>query len=68
MFPFVFRGSMKRYLLPLAVLLVIGVMAAGILAPIGFVLSPAVGALFMSVSTVIVAANAQPLRRVSLSR
>jgi P-type Cu2+ transporter len=37
-------------------------LAAGILAPIGIVLSPAVGALFMSISTVIVAINAQLLR------
>ena len=38
-------------------------LAAGVLAPIGFLLSPAVGALFMSLSTVIVAVNAQFLRR-----
>jgi Cu2+-exporting ATPase len=38
-------------------------LAAGILAPIGIVLSPAVGALLMSVSTVVVALNAQLLRR-----
>jgi Cu2+-exporting ATPase len=37
-------------------------LAAGILAPIGILLSPAVGALFMSLSTVIVAVNAQLLR------
>lgn len=37
-------------------------LAAGILAPIGFLLSPAIGALFMSLSTVIVAINAQLLR------
>ncbi|ELZ11574.1 copper-translocating P-type ATPase [Halovivax asiaticus JCM 14624] len=42
-------------------------LAAGILAPIGFLLSPAVGALLMSLSTVIVAVNAQLLRRVDLS-
>ncbi len=42
-------------------------LAAGILAPAGIVLSPAVGALFMSLSTVIVAVNAQLLRRVSLA-
>jgi Cu2+-exporting ATPase len=41
-------------------------LAAGVLAPIGFVLSPAVGALFMSLSTVIVAINAQLLRRAQL--
>ena len=38
-------------------------LAAGVLAPVGFVLSPAVGALLMSLSTVIVAVNAQLLRR-----
>ena len=42
-------------------------LAAGVLAPIGIVLSPAVGALLMSLSTIIVAANAQLLRRVSLA-
>jgi Cu2+-exporting ATPase len=42
-------------------------LAAGVLAPIGIVLSPAVGALFMSLSTVIVALNAQLLRRVPLN-
>lgn len=41
-------------------------LAAGVLAPIGINLSPAVGALLMSLSTVIVAINAQFLRRVSL--
>jgi Cu2+-exporting ATPase len=41
-------------------------LAAGVLAPLGFVLSPAVGALLMSLSTVIVAANAQLLRRVEI--
>lgn len=41
-------------------------LAAGILAPIGFVLSPAVGAAFMSLSTVVVALNAQLLRRTDL--
>jgi len=39
-------------------------LAAGVLAPIGFLLPPAVGALIMSLSTVIVAINAQLLRRV----
>jgi Cu2+-exporting ATPase len=38
-------------------------LAAGILAPAGVLLSPAVGALLMSLSTVIVALNAQLLRR-----
>jgi len=38
-------------------------LAAGVLAPAGILLSPALGALFMSVSTIIVAINAQLLRR-----
>jgi Cu2+-exporting ATPase len=38
-------------------------LAAGVLAPLGIVLSPAVGAVLMSLSTVIVAINAQLLRR-----
>jgi Cu2+-exporting ATPase len=38
-------------------------LAAGILAPFGILLSPAVGAILMSVSTIIVAINAQLLRR-----
>ncbi len=42
-------------------------LAAGALAPLGILLSPAVGALLMSLSTVIVAINAQLLRRVALS-
>ncbi|GAB3686734.1 heavy metal translocating P-type ATPase [Salinarchaeum chitinilyticum] len=42
-------------------------LAAGVLAPIGILLSPAVGAVLMSLSTVIVAINAQLLRRVDLS-
>lgn len=37
-------------------------LAAGLLYPMGFVLSPAVGAAFMSLSTVIVAINAQMLK------
>lgn len=41
-------------------------LAAGVLAPIGIVLHPAVGAVLMSVSTVVVALNAQLLRRVRL--
>ena len=40
--------------------------AAGVLAGAGVTLSPAVGALLMSVSTIVVAANAQLLRRVDL--
>jgi soluble P-type ATPase len=42
-------------------------LAAGVLAPWGIVLAPAVGAIFMSMSTVIVAINAQLLRRTSLA-
>lgn len=41
-------------------------LAAGILAPIGILLSPAVGAILMSVSTIVVAINAQLLRRAEL--
>ncbi|MBX9245834.1 heavy metal translocating P-type ATPase [Actinotalea ferrariae] len=41
-------------------------LAAGVLAGIGFVLSPAVGAVLMSVSTIVVALNAQLLRRLDL--
>jgi len=41
-------------------------LAAGVLAPIGFVLPPALGAVLMSVSTIVVALNAQLLRRVNL--
>ncbi|MGV9859737.1 heavy metal translocating P-type ATPase [Gordonia sp. NPDC003425] len=41
-------------------------LAAGVLAPIGFVLPMAVGAILMSASTVIVALNAQLLRRADL--
>ncbi|WP_230671629.1 copper-translocating P-type ATPase [Rathayibacter sp. Leaf248] len=41
-------------------------LAAGVLAPIGFVLPMEVGALLMSASTVIVALNAQLLRRLRL--
>ncbi|WP_418281930.1 heavy metal translocating P-type ATPase [Halorubrum sp. DTA98] len=42
-------------------------LAAGVLAPIGILLSPAVGAVLMSASTVIVAINAQFLKRADLS-
>ena len=42
-------------------------LAAGILAPVGIILSPAVGAVLMSLSTIIVAINAQLLRRVDLT-
>lgn len=41
-------------------------LAAGVLAPIGFTLSPAVGAVLMSISTIVVAINAQLLRRLNL--
>jgi Cu2+-exporting ATPase len=41
-------------------------LAAGVLAPIGILLSPAVGAILMSLSTIIVALNAQLLRRTAL--
>ena len=41
-------------------------LAAGVLAPIGFVLAPAVGAVLMSLSTIIVALNAQLLRGLDL--
>ncbi len=41
-------------------------LAAGVLAPIGVILSPALGAVFMSVSTIIVALNAQLLRGLRL--
>jgi P-type Cu2+ transporter len=43
-------------------------LAAGVLAWAGLTLSPAVGAVLMSVSTVVVALNAQLLRRVDLRR
>lgn len=42
-------------------------LAAGVLAPIGFVMPMSVGAILMSLSTVVVAANAQLLRRIDLS-
>ena len=41
-------------------------LAAGILVPWGFDMPPAVGAVFMSLSTIIVAINAQSLRRLKL--
>jgi len=43
-------------------------LAAGVLASAGILLSPAVGAVLMSLSTVIVAINAQLLRRVNLTQ
>ncbi|MCT2105020.1 heavy metal translocating P-type ATPase [Dietzia cinnamea] len=42
-------------------------LAAGVLAPVGFVLPMSVGAILMSLSTVVVALNAQLLRRLDLS-
>ncbi|MFB6155951.1 MAG: heavy metal translocating P-type ATPase, partial [Haloferacaceae archaeon] len=42
-------------------------LAAGVLAPIGILLSPAVGAVLMSLSTIIVAINARRLGTVDLS-
>ena len=41
-------------------------LAAGVLAPVGFVMPMSVGAILMSLSTVIVALNAQLLRRMDL--
>ena len=42
-------------------------LAAGVLAPWGIVLSPAMGAVLMSLSTIVVAINAQTLRRQRLA-
>ena len=42
-------------------------LAAGVLAPVGFVMPMSVGAILMSISTVIVALNAQLLRRIDLA-
>ncbi|NLZ98319.1 MAG: heavy metal translocating P-type ATPase, partial [Micrococcus sp.] len=42
-------------------------LAAGVLAPIGFVLPMSVGAVLMSLSTIVVALNAQLLRRIDLA-
>ncbi len=42
-------------------------LAAGVASGIGFVVSPAFGAVLMSVSTIVVALNAQLLRRVKLN-
>ena len=42
-------------------------LAAGVLAPVGFVLPMSVGALLMSASTVVVALNAQLLRKLDLT-
>jgi Cu2+-exporting ATPase len=41
-------------------------LAAGVLAPVGVVLAPAVGAVLMSASTIVVALNSQLLRRLDL--
>ena len=41
-------------------------LAAGVLAPWGIILTPAVGAVLMSLSTIVVAVNAQLLRRAKL--
>ncbi|AWT57021.1 heavy metal translocating P-type ATPase [Mycolicibacterium smegmatis] len=41
-------------------------LAAGILAPIGFILPMSIGAILMSLSTIVVALNAQLLRRLDL--
>jgi Cu2+-exporting ATPase len=41
-------------------------LAAGVLAPIGIVMPPAAGAVLMSISTIVVAINAQLLRRLDL--
>jgi Cu2+-exporting ATPase len=41
-------------------------LAAGVLAPIGFVMPMSIGAILMSVSTIVVALNAQLLRRLDL--
>ena len=43
-------------------------LAAGVLAPIGITLSPALGALLMSVSTIVVAINAQSLRGLTFAK
>ncbi len=42
-------------------------LAAGVLAPWGILMPPAVGAILMSISTIVVAINAQLLRRTNLS-
>ncbi len=43
-------------------------LAAGVLAGVGFLMPPAVGAVVMSVSTIVVALNAQLLRRLRFTR
>ncbi|MDN3495142.1 heavy metal translocating P-type ATPase [Planococcus sp. APC 4015] len=42
-------------------------LAAGVLAPIGFILPMSIGAILMSLSTIVVALNAQLLRRLDLT-
>jgi Cu2+-exporting ATPase len=42
-------------------------LAAGLLAPFGILLSPAAGAVLMSLSTIVVAINAQLLRRTNFN-
>jgi P-type Cu2+ transporter len=47
---------------------VIGIpLAAGVAAPLGILLTPAIGAILMSVSTVVVSINAMLLRRINLT-
>jgi len=46
--------------------LLVDIVAAGDLAGVGFVLSPAIGAVLMSMPTIIVAFNAQLLRKIQL--
>ncbi len=43
-------------------------LAAGVAAPLGILLTPAIGAILMSVSTVVVSLNAMSLRRLRLNR
>jgi len=42
-------------------------LAAGVLASVGIILAPAIGAVLMSMSTIVVAINAQLLRRLKLN-
>lgn len=42
-------------------------LAAGVLAPVGVVMPMSVGAVLMSLSTIVVAVNAQLLRRIDLN-
>jgi len=43
-------------------------LAAGVLAPVGFIMPMALAAVVMSASTIIVALNAQLLRRINLDQ